>query len=382
MLEFPVIPKENNEQIYNLLIIDNKAYKVTLPTLIDTGATISTWVGGYKSFKSVFPEAELLSDTEALLRGFGGSGEIAKVYLIPEYVLKDNFKNSIVFNNMPIIVTRRDYSFRMILSYTMLNKLNFEHKAYTYIEKKYIASNQKIYIKPYKDYFFVGYTRRMVSEFREEIQQSFSGKYCLDNTYIFAEQTNVNTLETYSQAETYELAKRMAQSAIPGDILLLYGDLGTGKTVFVQGFAAGLGIEDYVNSPTFTIMKSYYGGRLPLHHFDVYRIGSPEEMYDLDYEEYLYGDGVCLIEWAELIDDLLQEDCRIKLNGELIKETTNGKMLDNVESIYDSVACDVDNATEYRTCDTAGRIIEIHIEKDISIDTDYRKIIVKGGINL
>ena len=120
---------------------------------------------------------------------------------------------------------------------------------------------------------------------------------------------SIEVFETNSYKETYELAERLAHKAVSGDIYMLYGDLGTGKPVFAQGFAYGLGIDDYVNSPTFTIMKSYESGRLVLHHFDVYRIGEPEEMYDLDYEEYLFGDGVCLIEWAELIEELLPDNC-------------------------------------------------------------------------
>ena len=99
----------------------------------------------------------------------------------------------------------------------------------------------------------------------------------------------------------------MGREAEPGQIVCLSGDLGVGKTVFTQGFAAGLGIEGPVNSPTFTILQVYEEGRLPLYHFDVYRIGDVEEMDEIGYEDYFYGDGVCLIEWANLIEEILPE---------------------------------------------------------------------------
>ena len=91
------------------------------------------------------------------------------------------------------------------------------------------------------------------------------------------------------------------------------GDLGVGKTVFTQGFAKGLGIDEAVNSPTFTIIQEYDEGRLPLYHFDVYRIGDPEEMYEIGYEDYFYGQGVCLIEWAKLIEELIPDEAKIVL---------------------------------------------------------------------
>ena len=98
------------------------------------------------------------------------------------------------------------------------------------------------------------------------------------------------------------------------------GDLGTGKTAFAQGFAQGLGIEDYVNSPTFTIMQIYDKGRLPLYHFDVYRIGDSSEMDELGYEEYFFGNGVSLVEWPEMIEDILPDDAiRITIEKDLTK---------------------------------------------------------------
>ncbi len=111
--------------------------------------------------------------------------------------------------------------------------------------------------------------------------------------------------ETFSEKETRELGERLGKEAVPGSVYTLTGDLGTGKTVFTQGFARGLGIREHVNSPTFTIVQEYNEGRLPFYHFDVYRIGDIEEMDEIGYEDYFYGDGVCLIEWAELVEELL-----------------------------------------------------------------------------
>ena len=114
-------------------------------------------------------------------------------------------------------------------------------------------------------------------------------------------------VQTMSAEETYGLGFDMGRTAEPGGIYALNGDLGTGKTVFTKGFAAGLGVREYITSPTFNIIKEYHSGRLPLYHFDVYRIGDPEEMLEIGWEEYVYGEGVCLVEWAEMIEDLVHE---------------------------------------------------------------------------
>ena len=113
--------------------------------------------------------------------------------------------------------------------------------------------------------------------------------------------------ETNSPEETYALAKSLGEQTKPGTVYTLTGDLGVGKTVFAQGLAKGLGIEEAINSPTFTIVQVYDEGRLPFYHFDVYRIGDIEEMDEIGYEDCFYGDGVCLIEWGELIKELLPE---------------------------------------------------------------------------
>ena len=118
---------------------------------------------------------------------------------------------------------------------------------------------------------------------------------------------DLKIIETRSPEETYEAGSLMGQSAEAGRVIALTGDLGVGKTVFTQGFASGLGIRQVVNSPTFTILQIYTEGRLALYHFDVYRIGDSEEMFEIGWEDYVYGDGVCLIEWADLIPDLIGE---------------------------------------------------------------------------
>ena len=112
-------------------------------------------------------------------------------------------------------------------------------------------------------------------------------------------------IETNSASETLALGEKLGKAAKPGQIYTLNGDLGVGKTVLTQGFAKGLGITEAVNSPTFTIIQEYTEGRLPFYHFDVYRISDPEEMYEIGFEEYIEGEGVCFIEWANLIEELL-----------------------------------------------------------------------------
>ena len=115
-------------------------------------------------------------------------------------------------------------------------------------------------------------------------------------------------IETGSPEETFELGKKIGSRAKAGQVYTLTGDLGTGKTVFTQGVAAGLGLTEPVNSPTFTIVQVYEEGRLPFYHFDVYRIGDIEEMEEIGYDDFFFGNGICLIEWAELIEEILPED--------------------------------------------------------------------------
>ncbi|MDD5802789.1 tRNA (adenosine(37)-N6)-threonylcarbamoyltransferase complex ATPase subunit type 1 TsaE [Blautia sp. HCP3S3_H10_1] len=137
--------------------------------------------------------------------------------------------------------------------------------------------------------------------------------------------------ETFSPEETFAFGKWIGENALAGQVYTLVGDLGVGKTVFTQGVAAGLGITEPVNSPTFTIIQEYETGRMPFYHFDVYRIGDIEEMEEIGYDDYFYGNGICLIEWANLIEEILPE-----------------------------------------------HIIQITIEKDLEKGFDYRKITVTG----
>lgn len=141
---------------------------------------------------------------------------------------------------------------------------------------------------------------------------------------------DIEIYESYSEEETFKIAYGMAESAVPGQVFSLEGDLGVGKTVFTKGFGRGLGICEPIVSPTFTIMQTYEGGRLPFYHFDVYRIGDSEEMYETGFEDCVYGKGVTMVEWAGLIEDIMP------------KET-----------------------------------VGISIEKDLSKGPDYRKITVK-----
>jgi len=123
-----------------------------------------------------------------------------------------------------------------------------------------------------------------------------------------------------SERDTFEIGLSMGQTCAPGDILLLEGDLGVGKTVFSKGFGKGLGVEEPISSPTFTIVQIYESGRIPLYHFDAYRIADVEEMEEIGYEDYFYGQGACLIEWASMISEILPEDCvLVRIEKELGK---------------------------------------------------------------
>ncbi|WP_273327943.1 tRNA (adenosine(37)-N6)-threonylcarbamoyltransferase complex ATPase subunit type 1 TsaE [Vallitalea guaymasensis] len=140
--------------------------------------------------------------------------------------------------------------------------------------------------------------------------------------------------KSFSAEETKKIGKELGQDAKKGQIYCLIGDLGVGKTVFTKGFAEGLGIDEHITSPTFTIVNEYHTDKLNFNHFDVYRIDDPDEMYEIGYEEYFYNDGVCLIEWANLIEEIIPEEA-----------------------------------------------IWINIEKDLDKGLDYRQITIAGGIN-
>ena len=122
-------------------------------------------------------------------------------------------------------------------------------------------------------------------------------------------------IETNSAEETFAFGKKIGEMAKPGQIYTMIGDLGVGKTVFTQGLARGLDITEPISSPTFTIIQEYEEGRLPFYHFDVYRIGDIEEMEEIGYDDYFFGNGVCMIEWANLIEELIP-DSRIQVTIE------------------------------------------------------------------
>lgn len=127
-------------------------------------------------------------------------------------------------------------------------------------------------------------------------------------------------VETNSDRETFALGEKLGKEARAGQIYTLVGELGVGKTVFTQGMACGLGITEPISSPTFTIVQEYQEGRLPFYHFDVYRIGDIEEMEEIGYDDYFFGQGVCMIEWANLIEELLPEYViRVKIEKDLEK---------------------------------------------------------------
>ena len=127
-------------------------------------------------------------------------------------------------------------------------------------------------------------------------------------------------MESFSPEDTFKLGESLGREAHKGMIYCLNGDLGVGKTVFTQGFSKGLDINEPINSPTFTIVQEYHEGRLPFYHFDVYRIGDISEMDEIGYEDYFFGDGVCFIEWAKLIEELLPDNVIwIKIEKDLEK---------------------------------------------------------------
>ena len=113
---------------------------------------------------------------------------------------------------------------------------------------------------------------------------------------------------TNGPEETEALGRRLGQALTPGTVIAYTGDLGAGKTAFTRGLAQGLDIPHQVTSPTFTIVNEYEGGRLPLFHFDMYRLGSSDELFDIGWEDYLAREGVCAVEWSENVEDALEGD--------------------------------------------------------------------------
>ena len=141
-------------------------------------------------------------------------------------------------------------------------------------------------------------------------------------------------IEVFSEKETKNIAYNIAKNAKKGDIYCLCGDLGAGKTSFSKGFCEGLLIDDEITSPTFTIVNEYTSGTLEFYHFDVYRINDIEELYDIGYEEYFFGNGVCLIEWAELIKDIIPKNATwINISKGLNKDD-NYRVIEVIKNEY------------------------------------------------
>ena len=120
-------------------------------------------------------------------------------------------------------------------------------------------------------------------------------------------------ITTHSADETQALGQKLASRLAPGDVIAYFGDLGAGKTAFTRGLAQGLGITDPVTSPTYTIVNEYLSGRIPLFHFDMYRLSSSDELYDIGWEDYLSRGGVCAVEWSENVEDALQDAIRVTI---------------------------------------------------------------------
>ena len=120
-------------------------------------------------------------------------------------------------------------------------------------------------------------------------------------------------ITTHGADETQRLGENMARLLVPGDVIAYFGDLGAGKTAFTRGLAAGLGVTELVTSPTYTIVNEYLSGRLPLFHFDMYRLSSSDELFDIGWEDYLARGGVCAVEWSENVEDALHDAIRVTL---------------------------------------------------------------------
>lgn len=129
-------------------------------------------------------------------------------------------------------------------------------------------------------------------------------------------------IQTHSPEETEAVGRKLAAQLQPGDVLAYYGDLGAGKTAFTRGLAAGLGVTEPVTSPTYTIVNEYLSGRLPLFHFDMYRLGSADELFDIGWEDYLARGGVCAVEWSENVEDALRDAIHITIEKDPLEPDT------------------------------------------------------------
>ncbi len=129
-------------------------------------------------------------------------------------------------------------------------------------------------------------------------------------------------ITTHSADETQALGQRLAKRLLPGDVIAYFGDLGAGKTALTRGIAQGLGVTDLVTSPTYTIVNEYLTGRIPLFHFDMYRLGSSDELFDIGWEDYLARGGVCAVEWSENVEDALWDAIHITIEKDPLEPDT------------------------------------------------------------
>ena len=129
-------------------------------------------------------------------------------------------------------------------------------------------------------------------------------------------------ITTHSADETQALGQRLAKRLLPGDVIAYFGDLGAGKTALTRGIAQGLGVTDLVTSPTYTIVNEYLTGRIPLFHFDMYRLGSSDELFDIGWEDYLARGGVCAVEWSENVEDALRDAIHIPIEKDPLEPDT------------------------------------------------------------
>ena len=175
-------------------------------------------------------------------------------------------------------------------------------------------------------------------------------------------------IETENPEETFALGQKIGRAATTGQVYTLTGDLGVGKTVFTQGVASGLGITEPVNSPTFTIVQVYEEGRLPFYHFDVYRIGDIEEMEEIGYDDYFFGEGICLIEWAELIEEILPEN-RISITIE--KDLSRGFDYRRITIEWTGIIMIEEKNMKILGLDSSGIVASVAVVEDDILVAEY-----------
>ena len=185
MLKFPVKPDMKNTQLYKVTVIENQAYNAVLNSLIDSGASTATWVSGLDFFYKMFPGAVLQPDLKAIIRGFGGEGEVVPVYILPEFILMDERSEMIRYRNLPIAVTKRAFDFHMIISYPMVNKMNVEHVAYENRDGKIIPVVPELRFYPVKETYYARYSASPIQNLPQNIQDKIGAPQYITNTVVF-----------------------------------------------------------------------------------------------------------------------------------------------------------------------------------------------------